>query len=366
MGDCLFGVKDYQTIIYHGSSTDFISTNKFVVHKEIIEDENGKILKITSYLRFDRKVYNVDFYCLQDNKLLKYGRKNADTNKEPIIMEINESKYKSFTLYNGVKIPSIGYGTWQISNDEAYEAVKTAIEVGYRHIDTALAYDNEKSVGRAIKDSKVDREKLFITTKLPSHIKTYDEAIKCFNESLINLDLEYIDLYLIHAPWPWSDVGSDHTLGNIEVWKAFIDLYNQGKVKAIGVSNFHVKDLKAIIEATNFKPMVNQIRYFIGNRQDEITSFCQSNDILIQAYSPLATGELVDHEKIIELAKKYDVEVSKICLRYCLQKNTLPLPKSTNKFRMISNLNVDFVIDDKDMEYLDSLNYIATRKFMRD
>ena len=281
-------------------------------------------------------------------------------------MEINKLIDNHFVLSNGVKIPSIGFGTWQIPNDVAYESVLNAIKVGYRHIDTAFNYENEVGVGKAIKDCGIDRKELFITTKLPSHIKTYDETIEYFYKSLNNLQLDYLDLYLIHAPWPWSDVGSDHTLGNIEAWKAMIDLYNQGKIRAIGVSNFHVKDIKAIIEATNFKPHANQIRYFIGNRQDNITNYCQENDILIQAYSPLATGELLTNEIMEKMANKYNVTISKICLRYCLQKNTLPLPKSTNIERIKSNFELDFIITQEDMEYLDSLNYIATRKFMRD
>ena len=281
-------------------------------------------------------------------------------------MEINKLIDNHFVLSNGVKIPSIGFGTWQIPNDVAYESVLNAIKVGYRHIDTAFNYENEVGVGKAIKDCGIDRKELFITSKLPSHIKTYDETIEYFYKSLNNLQLDYLDLYLIHAPWPWSDVGSDHTLGNIEAWKAMIDLYNQGKIRAIGVSNFHVKDIKAIIEATNFKPHANQIRYFIGNRQDNITNYCQENDILIQAYSPLATGELLTNEIMEKMANKYNVTISKICLRYCLQKNTLPLPKSTNIERIKSNFELDFIITQEDMEYLDSLNYIVSRRFMRD
>ena len=281
-------------------------------------------------------------------------------------MKINVLIDNYFVLSNRVKIPSIGFGTWQIPNDVAYDSVLSALEIGYRHIDTAFAYENEQGVGKAIKDSNIDRKELFITTKLPSHIKTYDETISHFNMSLKNLGLDYIDLYLIHAPWPWSDVGSDHTQGNIQAWKAMIDLYNQGKIRAIGVSNFHVKDIKALIEATNFKPHVNQIRYFIGNRQDNITNYCQDNGILIQAYSPLATGELLTNKLMEDMANKYNVSVSKICLKYCLQKNTLPLPKSTNFERIKSNFELDFEINKEDMDYLDTLNHIATRKFMRD
>ena len=269
-------------------------------------------------------------------------------------------------LSNNTYMPCVGYGTWQLSEQEAYDCVLKAIEVGYRHIDTAFAYDNEVGVGKAIKDCGLDRNKLFITSKLPSHIKTYNEAIEYFYKSLDNLKLDYLDLYLIHAPWPWSDVGSDHTLGNIEVWKAFIDLYNKGLIKAIGVSNFHVKDIKAIIKATNFVPHVNQIRYFVGNKQDDIYNYCIENNIAVQAYSPLATGELVNHPLLVQLSKKYGVSIPQICLKYCLETSTTPITRSRNEERMKSNLDLNFFLDDEDLEYLDNLKYIATRKFMRD
>ena len=269
-------------------------------------------------------------------------------------------------LSNNKLMPCVGYGTWQLSEQEAYECVLKALKIGYKHIDTAFAYENEESVGKAIKDSGLDRDKLFITSKLPSHIKTYDEAIKYFYMSLKNMQLDYLDLYLIHAPWPWSDIGSDHTQGNIQVWKAFIDLYNQGLIKAIGVSNFHVKDLKAIIEATNFIPHVNQIRYFVGNKQDEIYQYCIDNKIAVQAYSPLATGELVNHPLLKQLSKKYNVTIPQICLKYCLQTSATPITRSRNEERMESNLDLNFTLDDEDLGYLDSLKYIATRKFMRD
>ena len=181
-----------------------------------------------------------------------------------------------------------------------------------------------------------------------------------------NLKLDYIDLYLIHAPWPWSNIGQDCTEGNIEVWKAMIDLYNQKKIRAIGVSNFHVQDIKALVEATGVWPMVNQIRYFIGNRQYEITDFCQANNILVQAYSPMATSELLNNSKIIEIAEKYNKSVAKICIRYCLQKNTNPLPKSVHKERIIDNIDLDFEISKEDMDYLDSLHHIVSTRKLRD
>lgn len=276
-------------------------------------------------------------------------------------------KEEFFVLSNGVKIPKVGFGTWQSkSGEEAYNAVLWALEAGYRHIDTAYAYENEESVANAIIDSKIKREDLFITTKLPSHIKTYEGCIQYFNESMNNLKLDYIDLYLIHAPWPWSNIGQDCTEGNIEVWKAMIDLYNQKKIRAIGVSNFHVQDIKALVEATGVWPMVNQIRYFIGNRQDEITDFCQANNILVQAYSPMATSELLNNSKIIEIAEKYNKSVAKICIRYCLQKNTNPLPKSVHKERIIDNIDLDFEISKEDMDYLDSLHHIVSTRKLRD
>ncbi|MGM9971662.1 MAG: aldo/keto reductase [Anaeroplasmataceae bacterium] len=264
---------------------------------------------------------------------------------------------KYFTLYNNITIPSIGFGTWQTKDgSEAYDSVLWAIEAGYRHIDTALIYGNEVSIGKAIKDSNVKRSELFITTKCPADIKSYDGCMKAFNTSLNNLGLDYIDLYLIHAPWPWSDVGGNYTEGNIEVWKAMIELYNKGFIRAIGVSNFHPTDIEALTAATNFKPMVNQIRYFIGNRQDRVTNYCMENDILVEAYSPLATGKILDNPTLKEIASKYNVSIPKLCINYCLHKNTLPLPKSIHKERIIDNLDVDFVISDSDIAILDTIH----------
>ena len=275
-------------------------------------------------------------------------------------------KNEFFELHNGVKIPAIGFGTWQVKDgDEAYESTLWALEAGYRHIDTAHAYGNEASVGRALRECGIAREEIFVTTKLPSHIKTFDGAKEHFYESLNSLGLEYLDLYLIHAPWPWSNIGEDCTEGNIEAWRAMIDLYNEGKIRAIGVSNFAVKDIEAIVNATGVKPTVNQIRYFIGNRQDAITDYCQANGILIEAYSPLATGEIANHEKLADTAKKYGVSIAQLCIRYCIEKNTLPLPKSVHKERIIANIDLDFHIEKEDMDYLDSLGRIGPVKDLR-
>lgn len=274
-------------------------------------------------------------------------------------------KDEYYVLSNGVKIPKIGFGTWQTkSGEEAYNSVKWALEAGYRHIDTAYVYENEESVGKAILDSGIKREEIFLVTKLPSEIKTYEGTIKSFEESLKNLKTDYVDLYLIHAPWPWSNVGIDCTLGNVEAWKAMIKLYNDKKIRAIGVSNFHPEHIKPLIDQTGFVPMVNQIRYFVGNRQDKVSNYCMENGILVEAYSPLATGELLENQLLIDLSKKYNKSIAKICIRYCLEKGTLPLPKSTHKDRIFDNLDVDFKIEDEDMKYLDDLYHIAsTRKF---
>lgn len=278
-------------------------------------------------------------------------------------MVLNEN----FVLYNGVEIPKIGFGTWQAKDgNEAYQSVKWALEAGYRHIDTAYVYENEQSVAKAIADYGIPRNEIFITTKLPADIKTYDGAVEYFNRSLQNLNTDYIDLFLIHAPWPWSEVGKDCTEGNIAAWRALIDLYNAKKVRAIGVSNFHVKDMVAITEATGVKPMVNQIRFFIGNTQEEITQYCQKNDILVEAYSPLATGEIVNSERLIAMATKYNTTVPKICIRYCIQRDTLPLPKSVHEERIYQNKDVDFVIDEEDMKYLNGLHHIASTRPFRD
>lgn len=276
-------------------------------------------------------------------------------------------KDENFQLSNGVLIPKIGFGTWQAQDgEEAYAATLYALKYGYRHIDTAYVYSNETSVARAIQDFKIAREDVFITTKLPADIKDYNEAIAYFNASLKNLNTSYIDLYLIHAPWPWKEVGKDCTEGNIAVWKAMIELYKAGKVRAIGVSNFHVKDIEAITQATGVLPMVNQIRYFIGNTQPTITDYCQKNNILIEAYSPFATGELLENEIVKQMADKYHTTIAKICLRYCIQKNTLPLPKSVHKERIKDNLDIDFNLSIEDLEYLDSLHHIVSTRPLRD
>lgn len=265
-------------------------------------------------------------------------------------------KNEFYTLRGGNKINKVGLGTWQSSNEDAYTSVKSALEVGYRHIDTAFAYENEEGVGKALKESGIDREELYVCTKLPSHIKDFEGTKKHCEMSLKSLQLDFLDLYLIHAPWPWSDVGTDCRAGNIEAWRAMIELKKQGKIKSIGVSNFSADDIENLIAATGEIPEVNQIRFFVGNTQEKLVEYCKSKNILIEAYSPMATGAVLGRSEIKVLAEKYGVSPAQICIRYCLQRGTLPLPKSVNADRIKQNIELDFVISDGDMAYLNAFD----------
>ena len=260
-----------------------------------------------------------------------------------------------YMLYNGVKIPKVGYGTWQIPNSEAYQCTLDALSIGYRHIDTAKAYRNEKAVGKAIKDSGLKREDIFVTSKLPAQTKGFQETLQAFSETMNDLGLDYLDLYLIHAPWPWDEIGKDCTEGNIQSWKAMEQLFKEGKIKSIGVSNFSPKDIQALLDNCEIVPMVNQIRYFIGNTQKDTVDFCKKHNILIEAYSPLATGKIFNNPKVQKVAEKLGVSVAQLSIRYCIDRNTLPLPKTTHKGRMEENAKLDFVIPEEDLKFLDSI-----------
>jgi len=262
----------------------------------------------------------------------------------------------TYTLNTGAKIPKIGFGTWQTPDgDVAYNSVLSALRTGYRHIDTARVYGNEASVGRAIKDSGVPREEIFLTTKLPADIKDASKVQETFQTSLTTLNADYIDLYLIHAPWPWQERGADYTKENVAVWQEMEKIYSSGQAKAVGVSNFNVHDLTAILESGKVVPAANQIRWFIGYTEDDITSFSKDKGVLVEAYSPLATGKLLDNNELKEMAEKYGKTVAQISIRYCLQHNTLPLPKSTHEEFIAQNADVDFEISTEDMAILDAI-----------
>ena len=271
-------------------------------------------------------------------------------------------KEEVYILSNGVKIPKLGFGTWQISNEDAYQATLDAIKAGYKHIDTAQGYRNEEAIGRALKDAKIERNEIFVTSKLPSHIKGYKQTLASFKKTMKDLQLEVLDLYLIHAPWPWDEIGKDCTEGNIESWKAMIDLHQEGKIRSIGVSNFSITDIQALIEATGFVPHVNQIKFYIGDTQDELVNFCKQNNILVEAYSPLATGRILENEVLKTIALDKKVSVAQLCIRYCLDKGTLALPKTTKYERMVENADLNFSLSPTELKKLDELSNLDGRK----
>ena len=267
-----------------------------------------------------------------------------------------------FTLSNGLKIPKIGFGTAPLKGEEAYQAVIDALNFGYLHIDTAQNYQNEDMVGKAIHDLKIDRKKIFVTSKLDASIKNYDEALKAFEGTMNRLNLKTLDLYLIHAPWPWDQKFSDHKQGNIEAYKALEKLYKDGKVKSIGVSNFSKEDLENIIKHCDITPHVNQIKYHIGYNQDETIQYCQEHNILVEAYSPLGRGGVLKHKDVLSIANKHNVSTAQVCIQYILQKNILPLPRSSKYDHIKSNATLDFTINEIDMKALDALD-IETIEF---
>ncbi len=269
---------------------------------------------------------------------------------------------KTLTLYNGVKIPVLGLGTWMISDDKAASAVKDALQVGYRHIDTAEAYENERGVGEGIHESKVKREDIFLTTKLVAEAKDYASAKQAIDASFAKLGVDYLDLLLIHSPEPWDSFrnGNHYEKGNLEVWRAMVDFYKQGKIKAIGVSNFEKEDIENIIRGSDVKPMVNQILTHISNTQFDLIRYCQENDIVVEAYSPIAHGEMLKNTVVQEIAHKYNVSVSQLCIKYTLELGLVSLPKTANRAHMAENASLDFHIAKEDMDRLLKLEPISS------
>ena len=265
-----------------------------------------------------------------------------------------------YTLSNGIKIPCIGYGTLNIKNGgKTIDAVRNALENGYRHIDSAEVYGNDISLGIAIKESNIKREELFITSKLSNDNRGYDNTIKAFNETLKRLQLEYLDLYLIH--WPLARGKQEYCKKiNIETWKALEDLYKDGKVRAIGVSNFLEHHIKPVMENATIMPMINQLEIHPGQRQEKIVEFCKANNILVEAWGPLGSGKMLDNYVLSEIAKNYNKSVAQLCIKWCLQQKIIPLPKTENTDRMKENLNVfDFEISSNDMQKINIIPYFA-------
>ncbi|WP_119307034.1 aldo/keto reductase [Cohaesibacter haloalkalitolerans] len=261
---------------------------------------------------------------------------------------------EAFTLSNGVEIPKLGLGTWMIEESDAPAAVRAAAEIGYRHFDTAQGYMNERGVGEGIRTCGVARDQLFITTKLEAAIKTYAEAKAAIDGSLSALGLDHIDLMIIHSPQPWTDFrGGDRFFeGNLEAWRALEEAYSAGKLRAIGVSNFDEPDLDNLLNNGSVKPMVNQILAHVSNTPFDLITYCQSKDILVEAYSPVAHGQILQNGMLSQMAANYGVSVPQLCIRYCLQLGMLPLPKTANPDHMRTNALIDFEISDADMDAL--------------
>lgn len=265
-----------------------------------------------------------------------------------------------YELSNGMKIPKVGFGTWQTPDgDVAETSVLQALEAGYRHIDTAAAYGNEESVGRAIKKSGINREELFITTKLWNNNHSYEKAKAAIDESLTKLGLDYLDLYLIHWPNP-VDIRENHIEANAESWRAMEEAVEAGKIKAIGVSNFRPHHLDALLETAKIKPVVNQIFLNPSDMQPEVVEYCRNKDILLEGYSPLGTGKIFEVPELQEIAKNYNKTVAQVVLRWSLQHGFLPLPKSVTESRIKENIALfDFEITDADMAKIDGLRGTA-------
>lgn len=263
---------------------------------------------------------------------------------------------ETYPLTGGARIPRLGLGTWFIDDDKAADAVRSAIEIGYRHIDTAQAYGNERGVGEGVRTAGAPRQDLFVSTKLAAEIKDYDGAVAAIDESLARMSLNHIDLMLIHSPQPWDDFrGGDYAEGNRQAWRALEEAHRAGTLRSIGVSNFQQKDLENLLATATVAPQVNQLLVHAGNTPGELLAYCESRGILVEAYSPIAHGAILTNDDVRAMAKKYGVTVPQLCIRYTLQLGTVSLPKTANPEHMRSNAQVDFEIADEDMAALRSL-----------
>ena len=260
-----------------------------------------------------------------------------------------------FQLSNGVSLPCIGYGTWQTSEETASELVRLAIEAGYRYIDSAAVYGNEAGVGRGIKASGIPRSELFIAGKVWNTERGYDRTVKAFEKTLSDLQLDYLDLYLIH--WPAnSRQFSDWDSINLDTWRAMTDLYKAGKVRAIGVSNFLPRHLKSLLE-TDVKPMVNRIRFRPGMMQREIVSFCRENGLAVEAWSLLGQGKVLLDPVLKEIADRYGKSIAQVCIRWCLQHGLCPVPQPVAPNWIKASADVfDFTLSDEDMATIDIMD----------
>ena len=273
-------------------------------------------------------------------------------------------------LYNGVEMPGIGFGVWQIPQDATAECVKLALKAGYRNIDTAAVYHNEKQVGEGIRQAMqefgIKREDIFVSTKLWNDHRGYELAIEAIETSIENLGLDYIDLHMLH--WPavqkWH---GDWRAINKDTYKALEVYYKKGLLKSIGVANYLTHHIEALMEDSEVSPMVNQIEYHPGFGQVETAAFCQAHGIVVEAWSPLGTGDVLKNEKLKRIADQYGKTTAQVCLRWLIQKGVVPLPKSVHEERLVSNLRVfDFELSGRDMAEIDRLPYCGGMRFNPD
>lgn len=268
---------------------------------------------------------------------------------------------ETYKLENSVTIPKLGLGTWCIDNDKAAQAVRTAVALGYRLIDTAQAYKNEQGVGEGIRSCGVPREELFVASKVAAELKTYEAAAASIEETLEKMGLDYLDQMIIHASQPWNEFRDTkrYFAENKAVWRALEDAQAAGKVRAIGVSNFLQDDLENLLSDCRVQPMVNQILLHISNTDHDLLNFCGEQHIQVEAYSPIAHGEALKNPVITQMAKKYGVSAAQLCVRYVLQLGTVALPKTADPQHMAENAAVDFVLTPEDMAALMQMEHIA-------
>ena len=265
---------------------------------------------------------------------------------------------ETYTLSNGVEIPKLGLGTWFIDDDTAAQAVRDAVAAGYRNIDTAQAYGNERGVGEGVRTADVPREELFVSTKLAAEIKDYEGAVAAIDSSLATMGLDHIDLMLIHSPQPWDDFrGGDYAEGNRAAWRALEEALAAGKLRAIGVSNFQQADVESLLDGASVVPHVNQLLVHVGNTPAELIEYCTGKGILVEAYSPMAHGEMMKNSEVTAMAERYGVSVPQLCIRYTLDLGTVSLPKTANPAHMRDNAQVDFAISEEDMDTLRGLEH---------
>ena len=268
---------------------------------------------------------------------------------------------ETMKLSNGVVVPQLALGTWLIDDAVVADAVVSAIKIGYRHIDTAQAYGNERGVGEGVRKCGIARDEIFVTSKVAAEHKDYKSAATGIDETLRKMGLDYLDMMIIHSPQPWKEVNQSenrYVEGNREAWRALADAYKAGKLRAIGVSNFLEGDIDSLWEVAEIKPMVNQVLCHISNSPLKLIDYCKSKGIVMEAYSPVAHGEALKNVKIAEMAAKYGVSVPQLCIRYDIQLGMIVLPKTANPEHMKSNAEVEFEISSEDMESLKNIEHI--------